>query len=308
MRLKTVRLCDWRNEIKPVILVLALFLCPCGALAVDASQCSRSTVKFNSLPDGRIRVPVTVEGRKLTFLLDTGGVSSTIKWEYARKIGLPVRQSEIGLEGVGGTALNFYVTAENFLVGDVRVKNRPIFIESRNLPYTEGTLSSDILQDYDVEIDVAAGSLSLISPNYCAEPATAVIAMNVAKNGHVRFPVKIDGTTIIATLDTGSATSFISMKGAASLGIYPNSPGLTLTRDTGQYQVYAYPIHALDFHGVLVKNPRIAIVSDGFIPDTTGDLVLGMEVLRQVQFTIAYGERRLFVSAAPDVSSAVFHR
>ena len=150
--------------------------------------------------------------------------------------------------------------------------------------------------------------LSLISPNYCAVPATAVIAMNVAKNGHVRFPVKIDGTTIIATLDTGSATSFISMKAAASLGIYPNSPGLTLTRDTGQYQIYAYPIHSLDFRGVLVKNPHIAIVSDGFIPGSESDLVFGMEVLRQLHFIIAYRESRLFISAAPDVSSAVFHR
>ena len=290
---------DGRNEIKLLLLVLALFLCPCGPLSADGLQCSRSNVRFEFLPDGRIRIPVTVEGRKLSFLLDTGGVSTTIKWQYAKEMGLPVRQSEVPLMGVGGSSLNFYVTAENFLVGDVRVENRPIFIESRNLPYADGTLASDILQDYDVEIDVAGGGVSLISPDYCTQTGTATVAMDVGPHGHVRFPVKIDGNTIVATLDTGSAISFVSMKGAVALGIYPNSPGLALMRDTGRYQIYSYPFHSLDFRGVAVKNPRIAVVSDGFIPEKAGDLVLGMDVLRQIHFTIGYGEKRLFISAAP---------
>ncbi len=253
----------------------------------------------NSLLDGRVRIPVTVEGRKMSFLLDTGGVGTTIKWELAREMGLPVRQGAIQLAGVGGTLLNFYATAENFSVGDVRVKNRPIYIEARDLPDADGTLASDILRDYDVEIDIGGGALSLISPDFCAETATAVIAMDVAPNGHVRFPVKIDGKIIIATLDTGSVTSFISLRAAALLGIYPNSPGLALMHDTGQYQIYAYPFQSLDFGGVLVKNPHITIVSDRFMPGAASDLVLGMDALRQIHFTIAYGDKRLFISAAP---------
>jgi predicted aspartyl protease len=177
-----------------------------------------------------------------------------------------------------------------------RVKNRPIFIEARDLPDADGTLASDILRDYDVEVDFAGGDISLISPDYCTVTSTAVIAMDVAQNGHVRFPLKIDGKTIIATLDTGSATSLISIKAAVLLGIDPNSPGLALVRDTGQYQIYAYPFHSLDFRGVLVKNPHIAIVSEGFIPGSESDLVLGMDVLRQLHFTIAYRDRRLFIS------------
>ena len=296
MRLKIVSLRGGMNEIILLILVLALFLPPCSALAADASECSRSTFKFESLPDGHIRIPVAIEGRKLAFLLDTGGVSTTIKWQYAKEMGLRVRQSTVQLTGVGGTPLTIYATAENFSVGDVHVKNWPIFIETRDLPDADGTLAADILRDYDVEIDFAGSDLSLISPDYCTVTSTAVIAMDVDPNGHVRFPVKIDGQTIIATLDTGSATSLISMKAADLLGIGPNSPGLALMRDTGQYQIYAYPFHSLDFRGVLVKNPHIAIVSDGFIPGSESDLVLGMDVLRQLHFIIAYRDSRLFIS------------
>ena len=175
----------------------------------------------------------------------------------------------------------------------------PESFESRDLPDADGTLASDVLRDYDVEIDATAGNLSLISPDFCTANATAVIAMDVTQDGHVRFPVKIDGQTIIATLDTGSTTSLIGARAAGLLGVRPNSPGLAFIRDIGQYQIYSYPFQSLDFGGASIKNPRIAIASNGFSPGTDSDLVLGMDALRQMHFTIAYGERRLFILAAP---------
>jgi predicted aspartyl protease len=287
------------NGVKSLILVLALFWPACGALAADASQCSRSTLKIDSSPDGRIRIPVTIEGRKLSFLLDTGGVSTTIKWEVAKEMHLPVRQSEHRLGGAGGSLLNFYVTAQNFAVGDVSVKNRPIFIEPRALPDADGTLAPDVLRDYGVEIDATAGNLSLISPDYCTKDATAVIAMDVTKDGHVRFLVKLNGQAIVAILDTGSTTSLIGARIAGLLGVRPNSPGLAFMRNIGQYQIYSYTFQSLDFGGVSMKSPRIAIASNGFSPDTDNGLVLGMDALRLMHFTIAYGEGRLFISSAP---------
>ena len=286
------------KRIKLLILVLALFWPACSALADDTSRCPRPTLKIDSLPDGRVRVPVTIEGHKLSFLLDTGGVSTTIKWEVAKEMHLPVRQSEYQLRGVAGRLLNFYVTAENFSAGDVDLKNRPIFIETRAFSDVDGTLAPDVLRNYDVEIDATAGNLSLITPDYCAKTATAVIAMDVTREGHVRFPVKVNGQTVIATLDTGSTTSLIGAKVASLMGVHPNSPGLIFISNIGQYQIYTYPFQSLDFGDVSIKNPQIAIASDGFSPDTDNGLLLGMDALRQAHFTIAYGEGRLFISAA----------
>ena len=100
-----------------------------GALAADTPECPLNrlaTVKIVALRDGRIKVPVTLEGHPLSFLVDTGGVITTVKWDQARQMGLPVKQNIRQLVGVGGSMLNFSVTGENFLVGDLRVKNRPI--------------------------------------------------------------------------------------------------------------------------------------------------------------------------------------
>ena len=286
------------NRLKSLVLIWALFWPVSSALAADASQCSRYAIKIDSFPDGRIRIPVTIEGRKLSFLLDTGGVSTTIKWEAAKEMHLPVRQSVHRLGGAGGSLLNFYVTAENVSVGDVGVKSRPIFLEPRDLPDADGTLAPDILRDYGVEVDVMAGKLSLISPDNCTDTAPSVIAIDVTKDGHVRFPVKLDGLTIIATLDTGSTTTIIGARVAGLLGVRPNSPGLAFMRSFGRYQIYSYQFQSLDFGGASMKSPRIAIAGNGFSPDTDSGLVLGMDALSQMHFTIAYGEGRLSISSA----------
>ena len=275
------------------------------AWAASDSECHRlAAIQTGTLPDGRIGVPITVEGHTLSFLVDTGGISTTIKWEEARALGLPVRQAIRKLAGVGGSMLNFTVTGEKFSIGELRVDNRPIYVETRPLAGADGTLAPDILRNYDVDIDLARGSLSLVAPDRCAgadrtATGSAVIAMDVGQNGHVRFPVKIDGKTIMATLDTGSAMSLISMQAAALLSIYPSSPELSLVRDTGQHRIYAYPFQTLEIGAISVKNPRIAIASDRFLPGETSDLVLGIDALRQMHLTIAYGEKRLYLSAPP---------
>jgi len=270
-----------------------------SALAASASECRRlATVNTDTMPDGRIKIPVMLEDRPLSFLVDTGGISTTIKWEEARALGLPVRQSIRKLTGVGGSMLNFTVSGEKFSIGELRVRNAPIYVETRPLSGADGTLGPDILRNYDVEIDFARGSLSLVLPDRCAgadQAGSTVIAMDVAQNGHVRIPVKIDGKTLIATLDTGATISVISMQAAALLSIYPSSPELTLVRDTGPYRIYAYPFQTLEIGGVSVKNPRIAIASDRFLPELGADLVLGIDALRQMHVTIAYGQNRLYI-------------
>jgi predicted aspartyl protease len=280
------------------LLLVLQSLCPSLAAPAQGgcpAASVKSSVKTDALPDGRIMVPVSLENHPLSLLVDTGGVSTTVKWDQAKALGLAVKQSTRKLLGVAGAALNFVVASENFSIGELHVKNRPIFVESRPLPFSDGTLAPDILRDYDVDIDFPGGSFSLIAPEHCATGA-AVVAMDVAQNGHVRFPVKIDGATIIATLDTGSATSLVSMRTAALLGVYPTSPELTLLRNGGPYRLYAYPFQELEIGRIAVKNPHIVIASDNFTQGLGSDLILGVDALRQMHLTIAYGDKRLYIS------------
>jgi predicted aspartyl protease len=269
-----------------------------GSAYADCAPARLATVKGGLLPDGRITVPVMVEGHPLSFLLDTGGISTTIKWDLARQMELPVQQTPRRLKGVAGSVLNFTLAGENFSVGALRVENRPIYVESRPLPGADGTLGADTLHDYDVEIDMTDMTrigVSLFSAGYCALPEWlgSPVAIDVSRGGHVRLPVKIDGIPVAAVLDTGAAVSVISMRAAARLGIRPNSPELKPAGGNGPYRVYDFPFQSLELGGLVVKSPRIAITSDGLIPGS--DLVLGIDALHNTRFTIAYGSNRLYI-------------
>jgi predicted aspartyl protease len=284
--------------LKPLMTVIAaalgcLTLTP--ARAADCAPEQLAKVQTTTLPDGRITVPVTVEGHALNFLLDTGGVNTTIKWEVAREMNLPVRQTDRRLTGVGGSMLNFALAGENFSVGDLKVANKPIYVESRALPEADGTLGPDILRDYDVEIDLVAGSMTLFAPGYCAvqEPRDTVLAIVVDPGGHVHLPVKVDGASMFAMLDTGSVISVTGMRTAAYMGIRSNSLGLELRHDNGGYQLYSYPFGTLEIGDMTVKNPNIAIASNGFLPGE--ELVLGIDALHLMRLTIAYGSARLYI-------------
>jgi predicted aspartyl protease len=279
-----------------ILAVVALALSSASAYAADCAPQRLATLDIATLPAGRITVPVTVEGHPLSFLLDTGGVITTIKWDLAKQMGLAVKQADRRLHGMGDSTLNFVLASDKFSVGALNLTDKPIYVESRPLPDVDGTLSPDILRDYDVEIDLGAGHMNLFASGYCAMPqwlGGAVLPIDVVANGHVYFPVKIDGIRFVAVLDTGSANSLISMRAAALLSIYPSSPGLKLAADNGQFQIYSYPFQTLDMGGVVVKSPHLSVASDGFIPG--GDLVLGMDALRQMHLTIAYGSHRLYI-------------
>ena len=279
-----------------LLFCLFFFAVQVGARAEECPPLA--TVETSTLLDGRILVPVIVEGRGLSLLLDTGGISTTIKWERVQDLGLTANRTMRKLKGAAGTMLNSFITGENFRLGELRVANKPMYLETRPLFGADGTLSPDILRDYDVEIDLARDRLSLLPPGRCApDDGATVIAITVTRGGHVRFPVKIDGTTIMATLDTGTMTSLVSIKTAIRLGVYPNSSRLRLARKTGSYRIYDYPFQSLEIGGVKVENPTINIASENFIPGPAGDLILGIDALRRMRITIAYSRNRLYIRA-----------
>ena len=274
-----------------------------AAPSARAQECAAlADVKGGQLPDGRVVLPVTVEGQALYFLLDTGGIATTIKWELARGMNLPATQAARPLNGVGGAVLNFVVTGEDFSIGGLKVENKPIYLETRPLR-ADGTLSADILNDYDVEIDLTQYRVKLMASGDCAAPdgASAVaidVAPNGSRKGHIRFPVKIDGLTVMATLDTGATSSVIGMQAAAALGVYPGSLKLSPVRTRGNAPLYSYPFQTLQIGEVTVARPRIVIASDGFLPGENSDLVLGIDALAGLKLTIAYGHNRLYLRRA----------
>ena len=105
----------------------------------------------------------------------------------------------------------------------------------------------------------------------------------------------------------------------AAFGITPDSPGFGAAghgRRRPEHKVFGHVFSSLDFDGVAVNNPHVAVIPDLVgtkDPDNgvvTGSLIqhvddglgsevtVGMDVLRHLHLYIAFKERKLYISAA----------
>lgn len=280
------------------------------AVAQEKTDCA--LIKFSDLPittltDGRFTVPVTVEGRVLNFLVDTGGVSATMTGVQAFNLGLTILPTTRELRGVAKTRLNRFARVKNFSLGRLQGVDIPVYVDHYLPAGADGTLSPDMMKQFDVDIDLARGTLSLFSQKHCpgkvvhwTRSGYVVLPMTVAsRSGHIEVPVTVDGKKFVALLDTGARHSIISMRAAKALGISENSPDLKLVSDADtEYKRYDYPFKVLGFDGVSVSRPRLEIVSDNFLPGRDTDMIIGNSILRRLHLYIAYGEEKLYITPA----------
>jgi len=294
-------------------LLLALVQPAFAAEKAQPSGCALerySSMPISTLSDGRIAIPVTVQGRNASFMVDTGGVSATMTMQLAKDIDKAPKPAARWLGGVGGSLLTTFIYADSFSIGRLTGKDLIVYIDPRiNGMGIDGTLAPDMLGRFDVDIDFARGTLSLFSPSHCpgkvvywTQGEHITVPMDVAPSGHIRVPVTVDGKTVMATLDTGSVISVMSMSLAKSIGVAENSPDLKLKRSygiNGRFKEYSYPFKTLALDGLTVTNPHIKLLSDEMLGGKLGsDLILGVGILRQLHLYISYKEEKIYITPA----------
>jgi predicted aspartyl protease len=265
-----------------------------------------SELPISTLPDGRFTVPADLNGQKLDFLVDTGGVTATIDQRQAHNLRLVPKQTNAPLRGVAGDALYYYTMLDKFSLGRLHGSNFAAYIDNRLPIGVDGTISPDMMRHYDVDIDMLRGTLNLFSQNHCAGQVVywthtgyVTLPMKVESDGHIKVPVTIDGTQFTALLDTGAQHTIIAMHAAKQAGVAENSADLKLVSDKdAKYKRYDYPFKLLDFNGVAVSKPRVQVVSDDYLPGKDIDMIVGVSILRRLHLYIAYGEEKLYITPA----------
>ena len=298
-----------------LLLMLAAlgFFAP-AAEAADKTDCRMAryaSLPMSTLPDGRIAVPVAIEGHAASFLVDTGGISATMSHQLATEIGKEPQQFRRGLIGVGGAVMSTTIHADDFALGPMHGKDILVFIDERigGAGEMDGTLAPEMMRRFDVDFDFHHGAMNLFSQDHCpgnvvywTKSDAVVVPMDVQPNGKIRIPVMVDGQKVMAILDTGSVTSFMTMDMARKLGIAPDNKDLKVKRSYGyqdRFKEYDYPFKTLTLDGLTVSNPHIRIMSDAALPGGLGyDLTLGISFLRQLHVYVAYKEEKLYITPA----------
>jgi predicted aspartyl protease len=297
--------------LRAAIALAALMVAPCAARAADAPDCRLmryAAIPFTTIADGRIAIPVGVDGHAASFLVDTGGVYVSMTPELAKETGRTPKEVDRWLVGVGGSLMTTAVHVDEFTIDKLKGKDIPVYVDTRLGVGVDGTVDPDMMAKFDVDFDFAHGLMNLFSQDHCPGKVVywakdfVVLPMEVRINsGHIRVPVTLEGKKVMATLDTGSMDSVMSLKLAKSLGITEDSPDLKLRRSSGsenQFRTYSYPFKALDMDGIAVTNPHIMVMSDAMLPRMGDDIILGMGILRQLHLYVAYKEEKLYITPA----------
>ena len=223
-----------------------------------------------------------------------------------------------------GTQLDHFVKLPSLAIGASHFENMPFLLarfDDKQTLGMKGILGSNALRNFDVEVDPAAAQVNLFSPDHCEgkvvywAPTFADLPLRVRANGAIEFDMMLDGHAITALLDTGAAHSTITIEMARRIFDFdPRSPAVERVSGNGNDTTYRMRFTSLVAGDLAIRNPRITIVPDpvarkrlaqamesgysGALDFRNARLVLGMDILRQLHFYIAYREQKLYFTAA----------
>jgi len=190
---------------------------------------------MQTTPDGRVTIPVQLEGHDYRFMVDTGGYINTVSYRVVMEEGYEPKQTySTILQGMGTTLLTAYITVKDVILGHSRGSDLQFFVDDFNELSWDGTLAPEILATYDLDLDFGHDKFNLFFQDHCpgtvaywTDAPVAVVPFEFQYRTHIHLPVTVDGKKIMAVLNTGSTTSFITQRAAERyLGIARDDPAL----------------------------------------------------------------------------------
>lgn len=299
-----------------------------NALAARADDCSLKQVAsldVNTSSDGFVTVPVKVGGTDARFMLEMGVAHSGIFGSVADAMKMESRPFPDTVKAVfyvGGPVAAF-VRIPDLEIGSMRLIGPSVFkMSENNLPsgFT-GVLAIDILSHFDVEWDPAKSKLNLFSSDHCpghtvywSTGPAASVPFAQDRLGQVFLHMELDGKDVSVTLSTLHQTAEMGTLALKRLfGVGKESPDLKAVT-SGNHTSYRYPFKTLSLGGVTINNPNVEVFdNDGSIecdgkPHRNGikeeecfggsDVLLGLSELRRLHLYFAFGEKKLYATAA----------
>jgi predicted aspartyl protease len=258
----------------------------------------------------RLRLMITAEanGQPLRLEVDTGaaGVAALSAAAVGRLALKPSAVANEFLYGFGGIVPREAITLDSLAVGAAALHDVKVDALGALRPGIDGILGLGFLARYDLDLDPAAGRLRLYRTEGCrgtvipfAEP---YVTVSLARDPFpaVSMPIKIEGNTLSALIDTGSQFSIVSKTAALRLGVSAKAlaadPSVEATDFSGKKILC--PIHS--FHGIAIDGQSYRVlrlpVIDTSVPF---DFWLGIDYLRNQRDWISFATSKMFVGRPP---------
>lgn len=283
--------------------------------APSCSLLEFASLDMLTLKDGEFAIPVNANGHVWPFLFDSGSVMTSISTEASDELGLK-RGFTPGGSFLNNVAINEFAQLQELKLGPLHSSDGWQVLVIPNDMMSAGIygfLAPDFVSLGDVEMDFFRGKFNLFKHNKCGARAVywtrdayAALPLDLDKTRRLYVQAWLDGKPVKVTFDTGSSGSVMSLEAARSLfGWSADDPRI---RNLGVHGLngidttyYGFPFAALNFNGVVVYSPMIALLpkeafSGRHVSDT--EIVLGMNVIRQLHFFIDYDAGTLYLTGA----------
>jgi clan AA aspartic protease (TIGR02281 family) len=297
-------------------LSVALILAAC--VTTELAAASPCTLALNSVvpirQDGTI--DVKIDGGPARLRLDTGASTTIISSDAAKRLHLhadpdtamTIRglQDPLVFSGIGGSDLTTEVMAKRFEVGAITGRKFHLMAGGTNDRTTDGLLSTDFLQDYDIDLNFPAQEIRLFRQfGSCDRPKIllhgnlyTIPLLQSEDDSRPRVEVFIDNRRLVALLDTGAWHSSIYRKTALSLGIRPED----LQRDpalkvNGTVSAVMHIFPALTIGDLTLRNTRMVVLDDHKLDDT--DILLGADFQHRLHLWISNSSHLLIMQYPP---------
>ncbi|WP_206675624.1 aspartyl protease family protein [Solimonas terrae] len=288
-------------------------LCVLGAGHAWADGCQLRN--YGTLPvemiDFRPTTMVQINGVDTRFILDTGAFFNAMSDANASALKLDTRFAPLGfyITGVGGDSSVRIASVKDFGIVDTTLHNIQFIVGGSDAGY--GLLGANLLDVVDLEIDLAAGKLTLFKTDHCDKAVLAywvkaggeynVVDLEQASDSRDRrtfVRVTINGKKVRALVDSGSPATFLGLQAAKRAGIDLDAPDVKVMSPTygvGNRMVKTW-LARVDSFSVgteTIQHSQVLVIDDDF-GDGETDMLLGVDFLLAHHMFIANGLRKAY--------------
>jgi hypothetical protein len=256
------------------------------AAATPGANCALQKLgeaRFQLRPDGTWLIPAYIDGHDTLLALDTAGTVGTVTRKSAQDMGLslhrlPIIETEQGVLAQGDVP-------GSFTVAGIHSQAIPLYVSDPKAQAASGTFTTNVLGEYDQELDFSAGKLTLYAPGNCGADAVqwthepiAVVPFRTNAAGQIVITVTLGGRPVDAVLDSAAPVSHMSPAAIKSFGVSP------------------YGFSAMSLEGITINTPKITVTEEEAMARPY--LFLGASTLRHFHIYVASNEKRLYITAA----------